>query len=224
MLRSESTTTTGRAAGITHLQDDVPGAQRGVGEDQRRVEPEDRLGVEVVAALGHQREVGGLGERGGHVAPDQALAEPELEDGAREGAVDVQRQDPAGVGDRDLGALGVGHRHGQLLLRVLGDRVDLGHGHRGGRPLPRADVLQRSDLGQVGDRPGGGGLGIAVVGGSRGGQAAAREPGAREQGEGDHGRHPGPRTHAETGHHRIEVLSSVAPPLGAKHVRGYHRD
>ena len=86
-----------RDAGVAHLQDDVPGAERGVGEDDGRVEPEDRLGVEVVTVLGDQRQVLRLGELGGDVAPDELVAETELEDGARERAVDVQREDPAGV-------------------------------------------------------------------------------------------------------------------------------
>ncbi len=90
-----------------------------------RVELEDRLGVEVVAVLGDERQVVGALEVRGHVPPDQQVAQPELVDGAREGAVHVEGEDPAGVGDRDAGALRVGDRGRQVLLGVLGDRVEL---------------------------------------------------------------------------------------------------
>ena len=137
-----------RDAGVAHLEHDVPRAEGGVGDDHGRVELEDRLGVELVAVLGDQRQVLGLREVGRDVATDQRVAEAELEDGPRERAVDVEREDPAGVRHGHLGALVVGDGHRQPRLRGVGDGVEGGVGGGDHLALPVAHVGEGVDLGE----------------------------------------------------------------------------
>ncbi|VXB10488.1 hypothetical protein NOCARDAX2BIS_140138 [Nocardioides sp. AX2bis] len=113
-----------RDAGVLELEHDVEGAQRGVGEDHGRLQRQDRLRIEVVAVPGDQGPVLDPGERGGDVPPDDLVAEAELEDGLRQGAVDVEGQDPVGVAHRHSLAAGVGHGDRQPGGRVRGHRVD----------------------------------------------------------------------------------------------------
>jgi hypothetical protein len=177
-------------AGVAHLEHDVPGAQGGVGEDDGRVEREDRLGVEVVAVLRDQRQVGGLGELGGGVAPDDLAAQAELVDGAREGAVEVEGQDAAGVGDRDLGPLRVLDRDRQLRLGT-GHRVDGCRGRDGARrALPGARIGQHvvAHVGERGRHRRGGGRGRGAV---RAGRAARENGGEQEGAHGGQGRGQG---------------------------------
>lgn len=174
---------------VTHLQDHVPRAEAAVGDDQRRGQLQDRLAIELVTVRGHQGAVGDLLVGRGRVPPDQVVAEPQLEDDARARAVDVQRQDPAGVGDGDLGPLRVGHRHRQVLLGVVGDGADpgLGQQRRRGTHIV-VGVTQDSRLGQRRA-----GLGLRRVAPQ---SRAAR--GEQAQHRGDRGRHeptvrgPGP--------------------------------
>src|SRR5690606_17795972 len=90
-----------RDAGVAQLQLDVGGADRRVGEHHRRVERQDRLGVEVVRPGGDHRQVLRLRKTGRGVAPHDVVAQPEGEDDLGERAVEVHREDAAGVGDLD---------------------------------------------------------------------------------------------------------------------------
>lgn len=71
-----------RDAGLAHLEQDIPGPEAGVGDDDRRVEVEDRLGGEVVADGSDERQVCDLGEGARGVSSDDLVPEAELVDNA----------------------------------------------------------------------------------------------------------------------------------------------
>ncbi len=122
-------------AGLAHLQHHIPGSKRGIGDNHGGSEFEDCLGIELMAVMGDQRQVLDFGEVRGHVPTDHVLAQAEVEDDPRRGAVQVDGQDARRIADRDLGALRIRDGDGKDDVRVLRDGIQCRLGQEcGGRP------------------------------------------------------------------------------------------
>ena len=152
-----------------------------IGQDHRRIQFEDRLGIQLVAVVGHHRQVGELCQTGRHVATHQVVAQAQREDGGAERAVGVERQDARHVVDGDRLPAGIGDGDGQLWMGpvdhwlqpdlrgggpgAVARRRGVGTGRAGGLPRTTGapeDQAQREEQGQGGEqraadggRPGG---------------------------------------------------------------------
>ena len=83
-----------RDARVLELQLHLERPDAVVGEHQGRVELQDRLGVELVPVVGHERQFGQRRHTGGHVPSDQPIAQAQRVHRRRQGAVGVECQDP----------------------------------------------------------------------------------------------------------------------------------
>ena len=94
-----------------------------VSNDEGRFEGSDGLNVEGVTVLGDDGKIVQLFLSRRDGTPDDLVPHAQSDEGTGEGAVEVEGQDPRGVGDRHRVVLDVGDRDGQLLAERPVDRL-----------------------------------------------------------------------------------------------------